>query len=95
MGISNHCQYLQKFFGVKKKSELLQAEIGQEGDIEIELIGPDSPEELLMSNQLKNVIENCLNQLSEETKTAITLREFEGLSYVRKFPKLLIVRLEP
>ena len=65
----------------KRRGELLQAEIGQEDDIEIELITPDSPEELLMSNQLKNLIENCLNQLSEDTKTAITLREFEGLSY--------------
>lgn len=65
----------------KRRGELLQSEIGQEGDIEIESISPDSPEELLMSNQLKHVIENCLNQLSEDTKTAITLRELEGLSY--------------
>tara|TARA_Y100000813_G_C23970085_1_gene261436 strand:+ start:114 stop:455 length:342 start_codon:yes stop_codon:yes gene_type:complete len=65
----------------KRRGELLQTEIGQEGDIEIESISPDSPEELLMSNQLKHVIENCLNQLSEDTKTAITLRELEGLSY--------------
>ena len=65
----------------KRRGELLQAEIGQEDDIEIELITPDSPEEHLMSNQLKNLIENCLNQLSEDTKTAITLRELEGLSY--------------
>ena len=65
----------------KRRGELLQTEIGQEGDIEIEFISPDSPEEILMSNQLKHVIENCLNQLSEDTKTAITLRELEGLSY--------------
>ncbi len=65
----------------KRRGELLQTEIGQEGEIEIESISPDSPEELLMSNQLKHVIENCLNQLSEDTKTAITLRELEGLSY--------------
>ena len=65
----------------KRRGELLQSEIRQEGDIEIESISPDSPEELLMSNQLKHVIENCLNQLSEDTKTAITLRELEGLSY--------------
>ena len=65
----------------KRRGELLLAEISQESDIEIESISPDSPEELLMSNQLKHVIENCLNQLSEDTKTAITLRELEGLSY--------------
>ena len=42
----------------KRRGELLQTEIGQEGGIEIESISPDSPEELLMSNQLKHVIEN-------------------------------------
>ncbi|GIR87420.1 MAG: RNA polymerase sigma-H factor [Gammaproteobacteria bacterium] len=72
---------LKIFWCQKRRGELLQAEIGQEGDIEIESISPDSPEELLMSNQLMHIIENCLNQLSEDTKTAITLRELEGLSY--------------
>ena len=65
----------------KRRGELLQAEIGKEGAIEIEQFSQDSPEALLMRSQLKHLIENCLNQLSEETKTAITLREFDGLSY--------------
>lgn len=65
----------------KRRGELLQAEIGKEGAIEIEQFSLDSPEALLMRSQLKHLIENCLNQLSEETKTAITLREFDGLSY--------------
>ena len=64
----------------KRRGELLQAEIGKEGAIEIEQFSLDSPEALLMRSQLKHLIENCLNQLSEETKTAITLREFDGLS---------------
>ncbi|MDA9736368.1 sigma-70 family RNA polymerase sigma factor [Gammaproteobacteria bacterium] len=65
----------------KRRGELLQAEIGKEGAIEIEQFSLDSPEALLMRSQLKHLIENCLNQLSEETKTAISLREFDGLSY--------------
>ena len=65
----------------KRRGELLQAEIGKEGAIEIEQFSLDSPEALLMRSQLKHLIGNCLNQLSEETKTAITLREFDGLSY--------------
>jgi len=65
----------------KRRGELLQAEIGKEGAVEIEQFSLDSPEALLMRSQLKHLIENCLNQLSEETKTAITLREFDGLSY--------------
>ena len=65
----------------KRRGELLQAEIGKEGAIEIEQFSLDSPEALLMRSQLKHLIESCLNQLSEETKTAITLREFDGLSY--------------
>ena len=47
-----------------------------------------------MSNQLKHLIENCLNQLSEDTKTAITLREFEGLSY-EEISKIVNCPLEP
>lgn len=40
-----------------------------------------SPEKLLMRDQLKKVIFDTINQLPEDLKTAITLREIEGLSY--------------
>ena len=40
-----------------------------------------SPETLLMRDQLKKVIFDTINDLPEDLKTAITLREIDGLSY--------------
>ena len=33
------------------------------------------------ASQLKDIISHSLNNLGEDTKTALTLREFDGLSY--------------
>ncbi|MBV1908723.1 MAG: RNA polymerase sigma factor RpoE [Kangiellaceae bacterium] len=40
-----------------------------------------SPEKLLMRDQLKEVIFKTIEELPDDLKTAITLRELEGLSY--------------
>ena len=40
-----------------------------------------SPEKLLMRDQLKDVIFNTIEELPDDLKTAITLREIEGMSY--------------
>ncbi|MCW8879546.1 MAG: RNA polymerase sigma factor RpoE [Kangiellaceae bacterium] len=40
-----------------------------------------SPEKLLMRDELKKVIFATIDQLPDDLKTAITLREMEGLSY--------------
>ena len=40
-----------------------------------------SPEKLLMRDELKKVIFSTIEQLPDDLKTAITLREMEGLSY--------------
>lgn len=40
-----------------------------------------SPEKLMMRDQLKEVIFNTIEQLPDDLKTAITLREIDGLSY--------------
>lgn len=40
-----------------------------------------SPEKLLMRDQLKKVIFDTIDELPDDLKTAITLREIEGLSY--------------
>lgn len=40
-----------------------------------------SPEKLLMRDQLKEVIFDTIESLPDDLKTAITLRELEGLSY--------------
>lgn len=41
----------------------------------------DTPESELMSKQIAQTVHQTLNELPEELRTAITLREIEGLSY--------------
>ena len=41
----------------------------------------DDPESVLRSQEIKNVILNTIEQLPAELKSAITLRELEGMSY--------------
>ena len=40
-----------------------------------------TPESLVLSEELEEVIHAAINELPQELKTAVTLREFEGLSY--------------
>jgi RNA polymerase sigma-70 factor (ECF subfamily) len=40
-----------------------------------------NPENSLFTDELKEVIDNAINRLPEDLRTAVTLREFEGLSY--------------
>tara|TARA_B000000477_G_C6073814_1_gene219936 strand:- start:2 stop:610 length:609 start_codon:yes stop_codon:yes gene_type:complete len=65
----------------KRKDELLQTDLSEEGSIDIESVNTDSPDEIFDATELQSIITHTLNQLGEETKTALTLREFEGLSY--------------
>ena len=65
----------------KRKDELLQTDLSEEGSIDIESVNTDSPDEIFDATELQSIITRTLNQLGEETKTALTLREFEGLSY--------------
>ena len=65
----------------KRKDELLQTDLSEEGSIDIETVNTDSPDEIFDASELQGIITHTLNQLGEETKTALTLREFEGLSY--------------
>ncbi len=46
-----------------------------------ELKGLDTPEHLLMNDEIVEVVKDAIDKLPEEMKTAIMLREFEGLSY--------------
>ena len=65
----------------KKKDELLQTDISKEENHVIEPIDKDTPEDFFYANQLHKIIIESLNRLGEDTKTALTLREFDGLSY--------------
>ena len=65
----------------KRKDELLQTDLSEEGSIDIESVNTDTPDEIFDATELQSIITRTLNHLGEETKTALTLREFEGLSY--------------
>ena len=41
----------------------------------------DSPENLLYRDELEAVVDLAIKNLPEDLRTAVTLREFEGLSY--------------
>jgi RNA polymerase sigma-70 factor (ECF subfamily) len=45
------------------------------------LIDEASPESSLMTDELSAIIKNSLGALPEDLRTALTLREFEGMSY--------------
>ncbi len=65
----------------KRKSELLISDLSEEASYEIEPVETYSPEDLLQATQLKKVITETIDQLGEDTRTALTLRELDGLSY--------------
>ena len=45
------------------------------------LTDAESPEEVIMAQELKDVIAKAIDALPAELRSALTLREFEGLSY--------------
>ena len=53
----------------------------QNNDLAMSLRELESPEESLVTEDLKQAIEKAIDELPEELKTAFTLREFSGLSY--------------
>ena len=65
----------------KRKSELLSSDLSEEASYEIEPVETYSPEDLLQATQLKKVITETIDRLGEDTRTALTLRELDGLSY--------------
>lgn len=58
--------------------EIEDAEIYDNGDA---LRENASPEKLMLTNEIKKVIFNTIEQLPEDLRVAINLRELEGLSY--------------
>ena len=48
---------------------------------QLEVPSADSPEELLLAQDLREIISKEMSRLPEDTRTALSLREFEGLNY--------------
>ena len=68
----------------RRKKEYSESEVFSSEDANVDIFdipGGDSPEEILAANNLREVIFESLSNLPEDIRTAISLREFEGLSY--------------
>ncbi len=79
----------KKTLGDLKRDPLVteSARIGRDEDgeetsrVENELTDGETPEALLASKQIANAVNSAIEDLSEDLRQAITLREIEGLSY--------------
>ena len=65
----------------KEYSESEVLPIDKEDSDIFDIPGGDSPEDILAANNLRQIIHNSLNDLPEDIRTTISLREFEGLTY--------------
>lgn len=67
--------------GRRPPKEDILAEDAESYDAGTQLREADTPENLVLSDELKRVVFDTIENLPEELKMAITLREIEGLSY--------------
>ena len=66
----------------KRKKELLETEVLSSEEMDIfDIPGGSSLEEILEANYLRELIFESLSNLPEDIRTAVSLREFDGLSY--------------
>lgn len=67
--------------GRRPPKEDILAEEAESYEMGTHLRDVETPENLMLSAELKKTVFDTINNLQEELKTAITLREIEGLSY--------------
>ena len=66
--------------GRRKESSISEISLFENED-SFELPTSDSPEQILMAQNLRDTIYDALSSLPEDTRTALSLREFEGRNY--------------
>ena len=67
--------------GRRPPNEDILAEDAESYDVGTNLRDVDTPENEMLSNELKKIVFDTIKGLQEDLRTAITLREIEGLSY--------------
>ncbi|WP_301098513.1 RNA polymerase sigma factor RpoE [Otariodibacter sp.] len=67
--------------GRRPPKEDILAEDAESYDSGVHLRVADTPENLILSEELKQIVFDTIENLPEELKNAITLREIDGLSY--------------
>lgn len=65
-----------------RRVKLASSSSGEEGVDELDLLtDEETPERVLLSRQIAQTVNRSIEQLPEELRTAIILREIDGLSY--------------
>lgn len=59
----------------------IEAEVAEQFEAVDSLKNQDTPEGLLLTDEIGRTVRKAIDDLPEELATAITLREFEGMSY--------------
>ena len=67
--------------GRRPPNEDILAEEAESYDVGSNLRDVETPENEMLSNELKKIVFDTIKGLQEDLRTAITLREIEGLSY--------------
>lgn len=62
-------------------NEDIQADEAESYDVGSNLRDLETPENLMLSDEVRRIVFDTINNLPEELKTAITLREIDGMSY--------------
>ena len=65
----------------KRRDEVVISDLFQDDSFYPEKLDIESPQDILKANELRDLIFEALSTLGEETRTALSLREFDGLSY--------------
>jgi len=65
----------------KRRDEVAISDLSSDDSFKPKKLDVDSPQEILKANELRDLIFETLSSLGEETRTALSLREFDGLSY--------------
>jgi|TARA_B110000914_G_scaffold225447_1_gene246185 RNA polymerase sigma-70 factor (ECF subfamily) len=64
-----------------RRNESNFTDLVKDENLQFEIPSADTPEEILMADDLRKIISKALTTLPEETRTALSLREFEGFNY--------------
>ena len=65
----------------KRREEITMTDFSEDNTYYPEKLDVDSPQDILNASELRDLIFETLSSLGEETRTALSLREFDGFSY--------------
>lgn len=67
--------------GRRPPGDDVEAEVAEQMDMGIRLRDSDTPERLALTDEIAKTVQRALDDLPDDLRTAIVLRELEGMSY--------------